>query len=284
MQNQTLPGVSRFLTQRHLANAPALWGKLPAYADYLQANVEVAENQGWSQWVDQLWHRRPLPRASEDGLRNPTRGWMQVAQAAQRHDLSQVPVAFILPPGHLPFAPEHYVQGVFIGSQDKVGRLCPLIIYQKVARPWMERIWQSPRPAQDTPPSAETLRSEGQHLLYWWARLIARLHAPGCDFSTLANAVDAIWQRYEPGWGQLIGKPATPPNPAELQAELNRFCANETLDRAYPLRGVFHLPWADWPERSLRAQQPAPAYWMQDCAGGYVHASDNLLKLWGVRQ
>ena len=102
-------------------------------------------------------------------------------------------------------------------------------------------------------------------------------------FDALVQAVDQVWALHEPGWSEWLGRAPMPAEQEALTILMAQFGRLGGQDAADPLRGVYHLPWADWPERTLRAVNPHPAFWLQDCDGGYVNASDNVLQLWGVR-
>lgn len=280
MRAIAMRSLCRTFSQRTLARPPSIWGKLPAYGDFVHYNADLAERQAWHEWVHTVWHRRPAPAHHARASRAPANGWLEISQAPQRTDFSRVPVAFVLPPGHMPFAPTSYVQGIFIASQDKVGRPCPLVIYQCVHHRWMRRIWTSP---WDTDPGAHTAHEQGRHLLFWWSRVTAAAQQQRDPFEKLVELVDSVWHHHEPGWNQLLGSDPVPAPQQALERLLASFADPVTSETSPPLRGVCHLPWSDWPQRTLRQHQPQPAFWMQDNEGGYVHASDSLLQLWGVR-
>ncbi|BDT67996.1 hypothetical protein os1_21770 [Comamonadaceae bacterium OS-1] len=267
------------LAQRWLAHPPSVWGKLPSHGDYVRHRVTPAQAQAWQQWVRQVWHLRPeaisLPKPRASRKRAPSAaGWISLEPRQDTVDLGAVPVAFVMLPGTLPFAATHYVQGVIVASEDQVGRSCPLIMYQQVSSRWMSKMWATP---------AGQRASSGQDLLYGLSRLGARLHASDKDWSDLVHAVDGLWDLYQPGWPQLWGGPPMAVASAAQRRWLDGYCAAEELDTARQLHGVQHLPWVNWPARLLRAEQPVPAFWQQDMRGGYINASESLLKLWGVR-
>lgn len=283
MRHIPFKGLYRTLTQRTLARPPSVWGKLPAYGDYVHHNVSLSAQEAWHEWVQAYWHRRPITRSAGSARGGAgADGWMHVTQAPAKADLSDVPVAFVLPPGHLPHMGDVFVQGVMVPSEDKVGRACPLIIYQTVHRLWMQRTWSSPWGPDPHAPVRQD-RSHGRHLLYWWARLAAHARQHPGLFPALVTAVEQVWLLHEPGWRDLLGAQERPASSAALEVLVQQFGASAGQDAAGALRGVSHLPWADWPERTLRVIEPLAAFWMQDAEGGYVQASDKLLQLWGVR-
>lgn len=283
MRHIPLKALCRALTQRTLVQPPSVWGKLPAYGDFVHHNVSASAQDAWHDWVQTYWHRRPVHR--NNGAAKSTvssSGWMEVSQMPVRADLSRVPVAFVLPPGHLPQMGDAFVQGVMVPSEDKVARPCPLIIYQTVQRSWMQRTWAPPlTAASDT--GAWQGHVQGRHVLYWWARLAARLQHPTGLFPAVVDAVEQVWALHEPGWAEWLGRAPMPAAQEALVSLVQQFGASGGQDAADTLRGVYHLPWADWPERTLRSEKPHAAFWLQDGDGGYVNASDNVLQLWGVR-
>lgn len=282
MRHIPLRGLCRALTQRSLVQAPSVWGKLPAYGDFVHHNVSASAQEAWHDWVVTYWHKRPVSRTSVSAKSTSSQGWVHVSQMPERADLTRVPVAFVFPPGQWPQMGDAYVQGVMVASEDKVGRPCPLIIYQTVHRSWMHRTWDSPwnhghanLPRDD--------RDAGRHVLFWWARLAARAQQNTGLLPSLVEAVEQVWSLHEPGWRDWLGGRPAPVSQASLAALIDKFTALGGQDAAKPLRGVYHLPWADWPERTLRTNSPMAAFWVQDSDGGYVNASDNMLQLWGVR-
>lgn len=282
MRAIAMRSLCRTFTQRTLARPPSIWGKLPAYGDFVHHNADLAARQAWHEWVQTVWHRRPEAAPRSRSTRAPATPWIEVSYTPQRADLSRVPVAFVLPPGHMSFAPGAYVQGIFIPSQDKVGRPCPLVIYQCVQHRWMERIWTSPW-VQEAGPGARRAQEHGRHLLFWWSRVAAAAQQHQDPFDKLVERVDSVWQHHEPGWNELLGSDPAPVSQEALAHVVSRFAGPDSSDASPPLRGVYHLPWSDWPQRTLREHEPQPAFWMQDDDGGYVHASNSLLQLWGVR-
>lgn len=275
----------RQLTYRSwLVQPPAVWGKLPSHADYVHYRATAQQAHDWQKWVTEVWLRRPLQARESDFTRASRRGrsnWLQL-EVGVRTDLATVPVAFILQPGSLDFAPQHFIQGVMVVSQDAVGRECPLIIYQIATLPWMSQIWCE-QEVQNQPSLTDVRESSNdhsRHLLYWLARVAACVHANEMTPETLCGAVDTVWQEFEPSWAQLMKKDRRRANTVALRARLSRLGIGASQDAAKGLKGVQQLPWANWPERILRPQRPMPVFWQQDVNGGYVSASDNFQSLW----
>jgi len=260
------------LRSESLVTKPRIWGKLPAHGDYLQLGVSVDEARAWQEWVGATWIHRDIapPLASKSKQTQELAKWVSINVPTQEIMPKQMPIAFLTPPGSLPFNPKHYLQGVMMDSRDRVGRECPLIVYQLVAPAWTRRFWQSPDP------------DAGRNVLFWLSRLLAVAERQQ-DFGNLANAVQSICEQYQPGWRQILGGTINQPNIGLIEKIVADFSAH-TADETHSPRGVRSMPWADWPERTLRAHKPRPAYWVQDAYGRYLTASDALSRLWrGVR-
>ncbi len=228
-----------------LATAPAVWGKLSEHGDFVHHRCSPAERRAWAEWVQSAW--------------------LTPARVEPRHRL---PVAFVLPVNTLPFAPHHLVQGVLIASRDRVGRTCPLVIFQRVSPDWFRRLWVDPQPAGT------------QGLLFWCARLAVQAVQGQRTWADLRHALDALWPAHAPGWLERLGRAPRSLPPAVLQALLGSPGAQ---DPAAGFQGVEHLPWTDWPERLLRQPDSRPAFWSQDLQGRWVHAADSLAQLWRPR-
>ena len=272
------------LADRWLVQAPAIWGKLPNQADYVRHRCSAAQAQDWQRWVSQVWLRRTVKPRARIPSKNVQK-WIEVEAPKPEPDLAFVPVSFILLPGSLAFAPNHFVHGVCVASQDRVGRECPLIIYQKIRPYWLKRILaaeaRNTKAAFATSSSKIVRLNDTVHLLYWFARISARIHAADLAPEAVAQLVDEVWTQFEPGWLQLFGRDPQSVYSACLQQSLEQHAlAEDSLDTATGLRGVRHLPWANWPQRLWSTEQPLPAYWQQDIEGGYVNASDSLFSLW----
>lgn len=262
------------LSRCHWLPAPlAIWGKLPSHGDFLRHRCTAEQARGWQCWVGSVWSQRPAT-AQATRPRRAVRsepGWLTLEPRKVVADLGAVPVAFVMQPGALPFAPAHCVQGVMLASVDQVGRPCPLIIFQTLAPTWLRRSW-APQGAPSQP-----------DMLYWLARIAARAHAAQRDWETLVAAIDAVWQAHAPGWRHVLGAALPAPERAQLDAVLQRYCALEAADAAFGLQGVQRMPWAHWPAHILRQQQPLAAFWQQDVRGGYINAAENLPALWGAK-
>lgn len=258
--------MGRWLGRRSLATAPSVWGKLPSQGEFVHHRCPVAEQQAWRHWTDTFWPQRTATQPSGAARARPDAStWVRLEAVPPSQRLHEVPIAFVLPPGALPFAPTQYLQGVMLPSKDKVGRACPLIIYQKASPAWMRRTWH------------RNTEANGQNLLFWWSRLAWQALRQDVALPEWFARLDAVWALHEPGMAQWFGAAARVVHAPPLHTLLGPL---EPEDPAIHMRGVYHLPWADWPERSLRSTLPLSAFWTQDAQGGYVQAASSLAKLW----
>jgi hypothetical protein len=255
------------LTRRWWAGPWSIWGKLPSHCDFLRHRTSAAQARDWQDWVSDTWSRRPAAQAAQQrhAAAWRTTGRAPLEQRRALSDLADLPVAFVLQPGALPFAPRCFVRGVVMASSDSLGRACPLVFFQAVAPAWLRRSWRGRPP----------LRPEGD-VLYWLSRIGARAHATGGDWAAMVRAVDALGDRFG---GDGRRWPAQ--HRAILEALLQQHGLGEANDAAAHLIGVTHMPWADWPQPVVRAQAPVNAFWQQDAQGGYVNAGESLTELGG---
>jgi type VI secretion system protein ImpM len=239
-----------------LVTAPAIWGKLPAHADFVRSGMRHAESEDWCTW---LAGQGPVVQVGGPAL----------ATAA-------LPTSFVLPPGTLPFARRHFVVGVISPSIDRMGRRHVLLVYQLAHPRWLSRHF--------------TLQaSEPRDWLFWLGRAVAR-HAgmpEVADVWALARAIDELWQLHAPavaGFGTLRRElDALQATPARMHALLERLLGVPQMDDpALRMSGVRYLPWTDWPQclKSARAGAVSGAFWQQDAVGGFVNAARRLDALW----
>ena len=263
--------LNEFIAHRKFASPLAIWGKLPSHGDFLRHNTTALQAQCWQDWARDVWSLRPEsqgdPRPRDAKRGNPP--WVHLEPRKTRVHLADVPIAFVMQPGAMPFAPKHCIRGVALPSSDMVGRSCPLVFFQMVTPGWLRRSWSDRRDAKSQ-----------SDMLYWLARIAARTHASDRDWEALVRTVDALWLLYEPDLRQLFG--ASPPTPSGLQLDrlVREYCDADAADVASGLKGVQHMPWSGWPNQILRSAQPTHAYWQQDMRGGYVNVGERLSGLW----
>lgn len=257
---------------RAMVSAPAVWGKLPEQGDFVHYRSSMTERQAWQDWAQTLLEPAPLqhmPRKRRLGqtAASAASGWMHLEPQPGAQSPGALPVAFVLPPGNMPFAPQHCVQGVVLASQDRVGRACPLVIYQCASPAWMQRLW------------AEGAAMGGQDLLFWWARMAVSIVHGHTPWNAWVSLFDQVWQAHAPGWrqqwlGGMPGKVA----PDKMHALLGPLQPDDPADYC---TGVDHLPWVNWPQQLWQGPKSQAAYWTQDSAGRYAQASRHLTEIWG---
>ncbi len=281
-----LVSLSKYLGQHLLASPLCIWGKLPQHGDFLKHRCNAAQAHDWQDWAARTWSLRPTvaPERRFQSQRTGQPTWVKLEPRQALADLIGVPVAFVMQPGAMPFAAKRYVQGVILDSQDQQGRACPLIIYQQVSPTWMRRSWCLDRVSQASAHVSlmQQRTTQNHHLLYWLARLAARIHGADRQWAEVTQLVDAIWDLHRPTWRHLRGAVVNKVDQTQLDALLHRHCFYDGLDVAKGLRGVQHLPWANWPDRLFDAGPVSQAFWQQDVHGGYVNAGESLPALWGA--
>lgn len=242
--------ISHRLISHRLISPPAIWGKLPGHADFVRSGVRHGEIEAWQSWL------------------------AEQAVAGAVNDAALLPIAFVLPPRSLAFAPRRFVLGVVAPSEDRTGRRHPILIYQRAHARWVQRHCES-----------QAVRS--RDWLYWLALAVGRhacLRTRG-ELGALEQLVHALWQLHMPTWRELgrAGPVVVEPSEAKegcARALLDRYAGPAPADdAAQDLSGVRHLPWADWPAR-LHGARVQSAFWQQDTNGGFVNASTRLADLW----
>lgn len=227
---------------------PAIWGKLPGHADFVRSGVRHGESEAWM-----LWLAEQSRNAGADAT----------ARAVA------VPVAFVLPPGTLAFARRRFVLGIIAPSIDKVGRHCPLLVYQQAHARWAQGHFEA------------QLR-QPLDWQFWLARAVARhTRAHGAaELQALEQTVKALWRAQgretdtPSGGGEALHR-------QRMQSVLDRRAGPAPgNDPAAHLHGVRYLPWPDWPLR-LQGARPESAFWQQDAEGRFIGAANRLQKLWG---
>lgn len=239
------------LIASRLITPPAIWGKLPAYADFVRSGMRPGESEGWQPWLAQQGDR------------------------SGASDAAVLPAAFVLAPGTLAFAPRRFVVGVIAPSCDKVGRRHALLVYQSAHPRWVERHFE-----HDAAWPGDWL--------FWLARGVER-HAGAtrvADMAALERTVQALWRLHAPNWRDVWRpRPLAPANIMQRHTRANQVLTQlagpaHPADPALRLNGVRFLPWADWPQRLFKPR-PDSAFWQQDASGGFVNAASRLSGLWG---
>lgn len=213
-----------------MISAPACYGKLPAFGDYLQHRAPSAEAGLW--WNRFSSMQEPLIPRQEENL----------------------PWCFVLAPDVFSWAAGVHVVGVLMLSRDRIGRSYPFIVWQK-ARPKALRL---PCLFGDDNP---------RNWLFWLSRLVLAHVRPlgndGAPLDDFSTALDRLWEPFRPAWSARFGVAGKLP-PDERCHEIIGPCA--PLD---DVEGVHFMPWADWPQ-ALWATRALCWFWQQDHEGRYL--------------
>lgn len=272
-----------------LVSPPAVWGKLPSHADYVRHRVGFREDVVWQEWLLRELGERAF-NAREDTRRAPKAqgAWIQLDKPTSKPGPGQVPIAFALPSKALHHQINAHVIGVVARSEDSLGRVHPLIVYQFCSVRWLRQCFALP---------ASDSHEVTLGWLYWLSRLMVRyIHPTTQPAMPVYQAVDELWDAFAPGWLHGLGVRRMPPSAAELNQWLQTAHLPDPpeQDAMQMLHGVRFLPWLDWPDRvwqgtlgsasdALSAsicREPVKSYWQHDAAGGYVGASTKLPELW----
>ncbi len=288
---------------------PAIWGKLPTHADYLQHGVRSDEVQGWQRWLAGQLRPQPTPCSAGKRLRRDEQ-WSALEPERYKPAPSSIPVAFVLPAGAVALTPPACVLGVIANSCDRLGREHPMLVYQRCNARWLQHCFASTGGSGEAATAFDdtSIRLDQQTWLFWLARLVSRYAAAPEEAASLREADDRtaavtgvdmaetgvvtagldaavaqLWSHYAPGWAQKIGIARARPTWMDMHALIGGIAPARACDAADDLHGVGHLPWADWPAR-LGEPNMQPVFWQQDAYGGYVGASRRLADLWERRQ
>ncbi|WP_439891974.1 type VI secretion system-associated protein TagF [Ralstonia sp. 25C] len=241
-----------------MACQASVWGKLPAFGDFIRSRASAAQVEDWRHWFQchpiQEMGRRPLSLQRHGSGIAPD--WHRADAAASASvPAHPLPWSFVLSPGCLPFSGNRFVAGVMIDSCDKVGRRHPLVIFQVVSGRWLVDALAQPRNA-----------------LFWQARLIARyMPTPNGQVDVACTAVPLdvrlarLFDAARPGILAKLGlRRAVPPQ--DMAALLGPEHQN---DIAGALRGTASAPWSRWPH-CLTEQRNSGWFWQQDRQGHFV--------------
>jgi type VI secretion system protein ImpM len=259
-------------------SSPAIWGKLPTHADFIQIQVKGEQAQQWQNWLALQWQagsRLPKRRRMSREL------WLNLsAQACMEEAGNALPVAFVLAPGQLEFSGTQYVIGVMVPSSDQIGRGHPLMVYQLAQRRWLEQQWLAEqRSVRDWQ--------------FWLARLLSAVVQHAWSVGAAAKSdlrgrieasVEQLWQVFHPAkvirWRTAQGNvaetidQACEPILAPWQTD-----PEARADVAALLSGVPHFPRSDWPA-VLAHPRFQSMFWQQTVQGEYVMAETSLAALW----
>ncbi|WP_027013767.1 TagF domain-containing protein [Comamonas composti] len=257
---------------------PAVWGKLPTHADFIQIQVKGEQAQQWQNWFALQWQtgsRLPKRRRMSREL------WLNLsAQACMEEAGNSLPVAFVLAPGQLDFSGAQYVIGVMVPSSDQIGRGHPLMVYQLAPRRWLEQQWL-------------TGQRSSRDWQFWLARLLSAVVQHAWDRQVSAKpdlrgrieaSVAQLWQVFHPAWAvrwrAAHGGSAEAINQA-CEPILAPWLADHEAraDVAALLSGVPHFPRSDWPGGLAHAGFQS-MFWQQTAQGEYVMAETSLAALW----
>lgn len=238
--------LQRWITARRVLTPPAIWGKLPGHADFVQHRVQRGEGAAWQAW---LQHE----------------GAFQEAGRAAR-----IPIAFVLPPAAFSPAARAYVMGAVRASHDRIGRPCPVLAYQFAHPRWVHAYLQALSRAQR--PQTD------------WLFLLTRLLAdvdggPAGRIEALSSAIDAQWRTRAPDIRSALMAAHAQSHAARMAEAAGGERRPALPDPAAELQGVRFLPWADWPHGLSKPPYRA-AFWQQDANGGFIDAAERLDSLW----
>lgn len=272
-----------------LVSPPAMWGKIPHQTDFVRHRVGFKEDAQWQAWLlRELGERAFSPQRPARRTGQPRSPWISLDKPPQKPGAGLIPIAFAFPSGALHHGIATQVIGVIARSEDRLGHVHPLIVYQFCSTRWLRQCFERPVSAD-----LETPRG----WLYWLSRLTVLYNQRGTE-PTLSfhQAVDELWRGFAPRWQQSLGFVRKGPDPMALTQWLQTAGLPKPpeQDAMHMLHGVKHLPWKDWPERiwqghpkdPLRAlarpatREAVKSYWQHDATGGYVAASSRLSELW----
>lgn len=258
-------------------SAPSVWGHLPGGANTIAFQTCVGEARAWQHWwIDQT---RPHPHAlTRARKRRPPHGmephWIHLEPPARSPERTWQPVAFILPPGSLPLATDHFLVGAVICWHDSQGQRQPLVVYQLSNRRWLEL-------------HLRPFGSPGSNPVQAWLYALCTLlscYQPDAAWPqpprALPQAVLDLWRLFAPGWLQWHGMPQNTPTRHAMQAALG-LCTH-LGDAAPALQDQvlsIGLPWDDWPQ-CLWSTAPRTAFWQHDPQGTCLATGADLKHLW----
>lgn len=249
---------------------PSLWGKVPAYGDFVRHNANAEDIAAWQQWFAAYPIDLVVQSAAVDldspALRRKAAGWFQL-------EVSATPIkpvggvwSFVLPPGALQPTPNIPANACIVGAMadscDKVGRMHPVVIWSAL------------------PQEAIVHLKMNVHWPYWAARLLTR-HVP--PISTPDHQIYSeisVQQQLQDMWQESRGTfaPALRLLRKDLPLDmLNSLVEHYLIEPGMPHKqvhetdfGLRDLPWNLWPNRLLGGTPNGhqQAYFWQQAKGG----------------
>jgi hypothetical protein len=254
-----------------------MWGKIPAYGDFVHHNVQAEDIHVWQHWFSSYPLEQVIEQSSIElegnKTRNKSAGWFYID--------TPVPVmkpltgvwSFVIPKGILKPAPnipqDSYMVGAMAMSCDKVGRLHPIVIWSSLQSDGLEHL------------------SHAMNWPYWVARLLAD-HLPSKAQANKINLTDiSLQQQLINLWGEA-SRSFSPRFPLlkfikhEIPVEgLNRLLGQYPKRPNHPIKhsgefefGLRDLPWHNWPHCvnvQVEKDHPQAYFWQQSVAGKYLH-------------
>jgi type VI secretion system protein ImpM len=296
---------------RSLMSAPAVWGKMPTHADFITHAMKSGHTQAWTQWLSFNAAQTKIVKPTENQtsmhyVKSPKQAWLSTQDPntqnkAQNALSNHQATSFMLQAEELAFSKNDFVVGVIFNSMDKVGRKHPFIVYTTAKKRWLKQYWERPQHiAQDWQFWLGQLikTTFEQSLVIAHAELSAEaLNKLNNTLQTqLLLAIQQMWQLHAPRWTQFLLLPPKHPSAQQCQEIINKLLSVSALQthpladdsdshhsRSDPiqpeaLKGVQHMPWADWPYRMWRASSKN-AFWQQDSQGRYIGAAEKLSQL-----
>ncbi len=257
------------------ASEPSIWGHLPGEADPVALETFAGEARAWQHWWIDQTQARQWPRGQQRARkpsRNASQLWFHLEPPTQAREQAWEPVAFILPPGTLPMATEHFLTGAVICWEGPHGQRQPLIIYQLSNRRWLEKHLQ---------PFGSPTSNPVQAWLYALCALLS-CYQPQAKppRSPLPQAVRHLWRLFAPGWAQWLGQPQTTPSLTAMQTTLEVCTGLGDATPELQLQALsVGLPWEDWPQ-CLWSTPSRSAFWQHDLQGTRLATGTGLNDLW----
>ncbi|WP_454710206.1 TagF domain-containing protein [Cupriavidus nantongensis] len=172
-----------------MITAPSMFGKLPGQRDFVRHRAPLDQVQAWRSCFDGGDDALPV-RAASHAANAPARQWLHLTPPSLSGPCRLrpgEPCQFVLRPGGLQFpGGRGYLVGVIAASHDQVGRRYPLVVWQCASAGWAGHVLAPP---------AQWLTELAQ---------LVRDHTHEADRTGLPAAIDALWARHQPRWGDRL--------------------------------------------------------------------------------